>query len=373
VTIPILKASWKSACQRDLASSRLRLSAAFRSCRQLTAYKIGPLLAITLLAGCGVLSGNHTSSGGTGKPIKPTAQAVISSSQFATLKQVKLAVSRAGSMTALSSNVEPSLQTLASGGDFGDSQSSACPDVAVSMSSVNVNDCIFGDVNSTKTIVLTGDSRAQMWFNAIDAIATASKYRLVFLAKSGCPVPLATYEINDLHGPLINAPWKACSNWHKFIATAIRSLAPRLVIVSSTAEMDLADPARGASPREETADMLAFLHTLPPSAKVVVMGGFPEPGATLSPTLCLSRNPDAVGKCAYEPSRYVRQIDSAIRQAVREAGVGYVNEEPWLCGNICPAVIANIIPYTIDGYHIDGTYAQYLTGVLWASLKADLN
>jgi SGNH domain (fused to AT3 domains) len=362
-----------SARKRGLVSSKLGLTAASGSRRQLTAWKVGPLLAIALLAGCSVLSGNGASNGGSGKPITPTAQAAIKSSQFASLKQVKLAVSRAGSITALSSNVEPSLQTLASGGDFGDSQSSTCPDVAVSMSSVDVNDCVFGDVDSTKTIVLTGDSRAQMWFDTINNIATASKYRLVFLAKSGCPVPLATYEINDLHGPLINAPWKACSNWHKFIAITIKSLAPRLVIVSSTADMDLADPARGASPREETADMLAFLHSLPPSAKVVVLGGFPEPGVTLSPTLCLSRNPDAIAKCAYEPSRYVRQINAAIRQAVREAGVGYINEEPWLCGKICPAVIANIIPYTIDGYHLDGTYAQYLTGVLWSSLKPDLN
>ena len=39
---------------------------------------------------------------------------------------------------------------------------------------------------------------------------------------------------------------------------------------------------------------------------------------------------------------------------------------------MCPAVIARIIPYTIDSYHIDGTYCHYLTGVLWEALAPDL-
>jgi hypothetical protein len=211
-----------------------------------------------------------------------------------------------------------------------------------------------------------------MWFNAINAIAVTSKYRLVFLAKSGCPVPLADYETNN-DGNLTNAPWTACSDWHKFVLATIKSLAPRLVIVSSSAEMDLAAPAHVASAAEETADTLAFLRRLPSSAKVVVLGGFPQPGATVSPTLCLSRNSGDIAKCAYEPSPFVRQINAAFRQAAREAHVGYVNQEPWLCGAVCPAVIADIIPYTIDGYHIDSIYAQYLTGVLWSSLKRDLN
>src|ERR1022692_2419895 len=188
----MLRAPWTPPRERGLASSKLTFASTSRSCWQLTAHKLGPLLAIALLAGCSVISGSNGSSGDSGKPITSAAQAAIKSSQFATLNQVELAVRRAGSATALSSHMESSLQTLANGGDFGDSESSTCPDVTVSMSSVDVNDCIFGDVHSTKTIVLTGDSRAQMWFNTINAIAATSKYRLVFLAKSVCPVPLAT-------------------------------------------------------------------------------------------------------------------------------------------------------------------------------------
>lgn len=331
------------------------------------------LLAAVLIAGCGVISGNNAPNGGTGtsETSPPANLAAIKISQFATLRQVEAAVRRAQNAKTPPSHVAPSLEVLADNGDFGDSQSQVCPSVTVNISSVNTNDCIFGDTQSHKTIVLTGDSRAQMWFNAIDAIATASKYRLVFLAKSGCPVPLATYRINS-NGSLTNSPWIACSAWHKFIASTINSLAPQLVIVSSSASLDLAAPAHVATPMEETSDMLSFLHTLPSSAKIVVIGGFPQPGATLSPTLCLSKNSGDIGKCSYKPSQDVLQANAAIKNAARDAGVKYVNQKPWLCRAVCPAVIADIIPYTIDGFHIDNTYAQYLTGVLWASLKPDL-
>lgn len=365
--IPILRAPSTFLRKRGPASWP-RMAVTARSCQQLAAHRVGLALAMAFLTGCGVISGSNTSNGDSAE----SAPIAITLSQFATLKQVELAVKRAENTTAPPSDVEPSLQVLANNGDFGDSESQSCPGVTVNMSSVDVNDCIFGDVSATKTMVLTGDSRAQMWFNAINAIATASKYRLVFLAKSGCPVPLASYQINN-DGSLTNAPWAACSSWHKFVAATIASLAPRLIIVSSSAEMDLAAPAHDASPSEETADMLAFLRTLPSSAKVVVLGGFPQPGATLSPTLCLSRNPGDIAKCAFEPSPFVRQINSAIRQAARTARVAYINQEPWLCGKVCPAVIANIIPYTVDGYHIDNNYTQYLSGVLWSSLKRDLN
>jgi hypothetical protein len=365
--MPILRMRRASLRKREPGSGPGLVTAA-RSRRLLTARKLGLLLVIAPLAGCGIISGSSASGG------QPTSAApvAIRLSQFATLGQVKLAVRAAENIVRPPSGVEPSLQILANYGDFGDTDSYSCPGVTVNMSSVDVNDCIFGDVNATRTMVLVGDSRAQMWFNVIDAIATSSKWRLVFLAKSGCPVPLATYETNN-DGTLTNAPWAACSGWHKFIIATIRSLAPQLVIVSSSAEMDLAAPAHVASAPEETRDTLAFLHRLPPSAKVVVLGGFPQPGATVSPTLCLSKNPGDVARCAYEPSPFVRQINAALRQAAREDHADYINQEPWLCGQVCPAVIADIIPYTIDGYHIDNTYAQYLTGVLWSSLKRDLN
>jgi hypothetical protein len=334
-----------------------------------TASLIG-LVAAVSLAACGATSGSTPSSGGTNTIAAPTAAVTLS--QFASLAQVETAVREAEQAKTSPSQVEPPLQVLANFGDFGDQQSSACPQPAVSVSSVDPSKCIFGDVQATKTIVLTGDSRAEMWFDVINVIAAANNYRLVFLAKSGCPVPLATYQVNN-NGTLTNAPWAACTAWHNFVSSSIKSFSPQLVIVSSGAGLVLAAPAHVATPTEETADMAAFLHTLSSTAKVVVLGGFPEPGSAASPSLCLSKNPSDPSKCAYRPSAETVARNLAIQKAALGAGAAYINQMPWVCGSVCPAIIAKIIPYTIDGYHIDRTYTTYLTGVLWASLQPYLS
>jgi SGNH domain (fused to AT3 domains) len=323
------------------------------------------MVAAMALAGCGAISGSTPTSGRT--------NVAVSLSQFASLAQVEAAVGEAERAKTPPAHVDPSLQVLANGRDFGNQQSYACPIPMVSASSVDSAKCIFGDVHATRTMVLTGDSRAQMWFDTINAIATANNYRLLFLAKGGCPVPLATYEVNNNDGTVTNAPWAACTAWHNFLSSTIRSFSPQLVIVASGAELVLAAPAHVATPSEETADMAAFLSILPSAAKVVVLGGFPEPGSAASPSLCLSRNPSDISKCAYKPSSQTLARNLAIQKAALQADAAYINQMPWLCGSVCPAIIANIIPYTVDGYHIDGTYATYLTGVLWLSLEPYLS
>ena len=61
--------------------------------------------------------------------------------------------------------------------------------------------------------------------------------------------------------------------------------------------------------------------------------------------------------------------NQAVQAAARTDGAGFINQTQWLCGSTCPAVIDNIVPYTIVGYRIDNTYSLHLTGVLWAALS----
>ena len=65
-------------------------------------------------------------------------------------------------------------------------------------------------------------------------------------------------------------------------------------------------------------------------------------------------------------------VNDLVREATTATGGTYIDQRAWLCAKTCPAIIAGIIPYTIDSYHIDDAYAHYLTGVLWAALEHDL-
>jgi len=289
-------------------------------------------------------------------------------SQYPTLRQVTSQIMTAEKTANPPPSVRPPISTLADGGDFGMQNAGSCAAPGTSTASVNVKNCTFGDKSAKETVVLTGDSRAQMWLDAFETVATGAHFKLVFLAKEGCPSPLATYRINN-DGSFSNSPWTACSKWHSFVIKTIGALKPQVVVVSSEESLALADPVTYALPAAAEQDMLAFLKTIPAQSKAVVLGDFPEPGATDSPTLCLSKGPKSLLSCAFSPSQDVDLGNGAAQSAATADNAGFINQTPWLCASTCPAVIDGIIPYTIDGYHIDNTYTLHLTGVLWSALE----
>ena len=288
--------------------------------------------------------------------------------EFPSLHQVTSQIAAAEKTAKPPSTAKPSISTLANGGDFGMQKAGHCAAPGTNASSVNVASCTFGDKSAKETLVLTGDSRAQMWLDAFETVATGAHVRLILLAKSGCPSPLATYRINN-DGTFSNAPWSACSKWHNFVIKTIGALKPQVVVVSSEESLALANPVHYALPAEEEQDTLAFLKALPSQSKAVVLGDFPEPGSTSSPTLCLSKGPSSLLACSFTPSKDVDLNNGAAQSAATADSAGFINQTPWLCASTCPAIIDGIIPYTIDGYHIDNTYTLHLVGVLWASLE----
>jgi len=290
---------------------------------------------------------------------------------FPTLSQITAQIATAERAVRPPQSVHPSLSTLAAYGDFGFADAGNCSAPSTGSASVNVSACTFGDKSSPETVVLTGDSRAQMWLDAFVTIAKAAKFKLVLLAKSGCPSPFATYRVNN-NGAFSNSVWTACTSWHSFVRQTIDKMKPQVVVMSSESDLALANPLHYAQAAEIQRDTVAFIRSIPSPTKTVVLGGFPEPGSASSPTLCLSKGPSSLLTCAFTPSKDVDINNGAVQNAAKTAGAGFINQTPWLCGSTCPAIIDGIIPYTIDGYHIDDTYTMHLTGVLWTALDGFL-
>jgi SGNH domain (fused to AT3 domains) len=295
---------------------------------------------------------------------------VKSVESYATLAQVRAAIRSAQHLSSPPSHVIPSLSALASQDDWGgDLQSqSGCPSLGVGDVTFNVASCTFGDKTSTTVVALVGDSRAQMWLDAFNSLGLSQHFKLVLMAKSGCPVPLGSYQTNN-NGAVSKSPWSACTSFHSFVASTLKSISPTVIVVSSNYQLDLADPAHVASAKEVKQDMVKFLKTLPTTSKTVVLGGFPQPADTANPTLCLSKGPKKIDSCNFVPSNTVDAENGAAQAAAKVAGVVFINQTPWFCAATCPPIVASIIPYTIDAFHGDKTYLNYLTGVLWGSLK----
>jgi hypothetical protein len=56
--------------------------------------------------------------------------------------------------------------------------------------------CVYGETGSHTNVVLFGDSHAAAWFPAMELISTERHWRLVVLAKAGCPAE----EVNVMRG-----------------------------------------------------------------------------------------------------------------------------------------------------------------------------
>lgn len=269
-------------------------------------------------------------------------------------------------VTRLAPDTQPSLDSLAQHTVYGNNEATGCTGTTTYQASLPVDRCTFGAATSSKVMILEGDSRAQMWFDAINDIAKATGYRLVFLTKGGCPSAVGSFRLND--GRFENAPWPACNEWHRFVIDTIRALHPKVVITASQLTLWPAGTTSPASSGQAAADFSAFYRQMSGPWRLVVIGGFSEPLAA-NPTLCLSQYPSDVKRCIWHVPQWVDTANAAVRSAALSSGALYIDERTWLCAaDRCPAVVAGIIPYTIDGYHIDSFYAKYLTGVLWSQL-----
>jgi hypothetical protein len=324
------------------------------------------LLRVALTLGAAISLATSASASGQTR----SSAGVKSAGGYATLVQVRAAIRSAQHLSSPPAHVTPSLSALASLDDWGgDLQTnSSCPSLDVNAATFDIASCTFGDKSATTTVALVGDSRAQMWLDTFNNLGLSQHFKLVFMAKNGCPAPLGAYQTNN-NGTVSKSTWSACTSFHSFVASTLKSLNPTAIVVSSNSELELSNPPHLASAKQVKQDTVKFLASLPKTSKTVLLGGFPQPADTANPTLCLSKGPKQIDSCNFLPSRTVDAENAAAESAAKVAGVAFINQTPWFCAATCPPIVASIIPYTIDAYHGDKTYLNYLTGVLWSALK----
>jgi hypothetical protein len=313
-------------------------------------------------------------SGASSRPGSTSHTTPAPISSYPTSAQVIAAVKAAQSLTTLPSNYSPSLATLSANGSWGgDMQDlSSCPLLSTNQSTFNVSDCYFGDTSAKFTVALVGDSRSRMLLDLFNDLGLLEKFRVLILAKSGCPAPLATYETSN-NGTITTAPWPACTSFHTFILAQLAKVKPQLIVVSSNFGLYITKPTPHlATAAQVKTDFESFLSKLPKSSIKVVLGGFPQPEPTANPVTCLSRAPANIQTCGFKPSTAIAAQITASESATKAEKDTFLNQQPYFCATTCPSVVTTIIPYTADGYHGNKAYYSYLTGVIWGLLKPSM-
>jgi peptidoglycan/LPS O-acetylase OafA/YrhL len=219
------------------------------------------------------------------------------------------------------------------------------------------NFCHFGDTTVKRTIVVFGDSHAEMWMPDFVSFAKAEKWDLVALVKPGC---VAQDWVTNK---------ESCTSWDTWALGEIRRLHPAAIILSSEYAHWIGQSKRAWTQSVNGAgDEINALKGLAP--KFLVMED--PPFMPKQPVDCLLASGATLGSCTFPlPSWYARMMGE-VSHYVSAAHASFVPTSQWFCqAGKCPFVVENTITRIDDG-HVSRTYAEELLTPLSAELAAAL-
>jgi peptidoglycan/LPS O-acetylase OafA/YrhL len=304
-----------------------------------------------------------TSTSSTMSTSPPPGAAALSPAATAVLRSI----AASSKITSIPSDLDPSLQSFADPNQAnavaGPAYIWQCDAYGSAAQAASPTPCIFGDIQSDKTIVLVGDSNVGNWAPALDIGLQNAGYRLAVFAFAGCPTP-------DLHYPsydqLTSSLLAECNEWHVTAPEAISALRP-VAVIAASGEADLS----GIS----NAKWISGFSTLfdqstvgSPSTIRILLGTSPFPGPTPN---CLAANPDPQ-KCSLHDSPNSGSVystflarDPAIASAAKAT---LIPTYPWFChSGTCAPVVSHYLVFA-DQDHATIAYSEYLSPLITESV-----
>jgi peptidoglycan/LPS O-acetylase OafA/YrhL len=257
------------------------------------------------------------------------------------------AVQRAVGVRTLPSDLSPPLVDAPE-----DHANYACLDLTTASAPLRQDTCVLGDVHSTRTVVLFGDSHAWQWTQSLAAVASARHWKLVTYTKASCPAEDNT--VMNAYQDYIH-----CGQWRAAVFRRLAVLRPQVVIMSSVTQADSTPTSMSATIARLEAD----------GSRVVWLEDTPSP--VVDVPVCLSQYPADVQRCSYTTAAglFALQLRDSLNRAAARDGAVVVDPVPWFCTTtVCPPIIDDAVAY-FDGNHISNTYALTLAPALSAALE----
>ena len=311
-------------------------------------------VVMTIVGLCGVASPASAASRRAAPSVASTAQ-------------VLQAVAAATSIKTVPSDLTPSLQDFvgssvpaAVGPDIMLDNDGCNPDLA----GTTLPSCVFGDPKGSKTMVLYGDSHAQMWLPGFNAMAKRMHWKLVLLSKAACP----SVDLSFWNWPT-NSPYPECNTFHQYATNRINKMDPAVVVFTSWWHGNGIVP-NGYPPTlaQWQAGLEQSINSITsPGTKKVVWGDIAYLAQT-GPD-CLAAHETDVQACSTPASQAVlTDHEQVLKAAAQATGATYIATTPWLCTSTCTAVIGKYEVYA-DSSHITSSYAGYLQGAIAEALQ----
>ena len=306
-------------------------------------YRVAPSPIFLAAPKVATTGGNTAKSGDTTTVVNhdPYTEAVAASVAPARLRQ------------SVPTNLNPSPLNL-DGYTLGDCAAGPPPSRATSSQI-----CRMGDTHAHRTMVLFGDSHAQMWMPALLPYATSHHWTLIPFVRVGCTTATFAPE---------SAAYASCHALGEVGISPYPATRPALIIVSSA----YSGEALNGDPNGIQVTGNGFwneLRAFKGSASLAVIQDIPYP--LRSPIDCLLAHDATLGSCTFQLSdRFNETIDSDVALSAKLLGARFIPVVQWFCARSqCPMVIGNTIVY-FDATHVSTAYAQQLARPLDAALKA---
>lgn len=211
-------------------------------------------------------------------------------------------------------------------------------------------ECLYGDVNSDRKVVLYGDSHAAQWFPALEKIANDEGFALISLTKSACPA-VEVERVNS--GAFKNSDCKA---WRENSIKRINELNPDAVIMSGF--QHFAHPQRFSS-RDSwwfAGQRTLYSKVQNSAPKLIYISDTPKPKRDIPSCLATAKS---------------NECDENEKSDPRVAG-GFISLDPtsWLCSDTCPAIVDGIVAYR-DASHISVEMSAALSDNLRDFLRSN--
>lgn len=237
--------------------------------------------------------------------------------------------------------------------------------------------CFFGDQSSLRTLVLYGDSNADMWLAAFDALGRADHFRVELVARASCQIPdLALWN------PAAHAPGVACTQFRRWALQEIARVRPFVTVVSDYEygrRWDYRDQPVAAS--VDGAGVTRTLRAIGQHSLATVMLATP-PALFADPVQCLainSSNTSACGAprqcllaasestpaCQFAPSTgRTWALVQRLRAATEAARATYVSVNQLFCSaTACPPVVRHLV-VNFDLRHVSQHYSVFVSRAL---------
>ena len=229
--------------------------------------------------------------------------------------------------------------------------------------------CLFGQPTAKRTIVLFGDSQANMWTPAFHELGILLNIRVVAFSKPSCP-PWG-YVVTQTSG----AAYPDCTLWRTAVRNYINTSRPTYVVLTGAAGF------MSATHRPSALELATGVTTLtqqlkPSKSKIILLSNIPwlrtnNGGDTNS---CLSANPTLITGC-FAPrtsDALVNDVGNGLWQASRNQHLPIVDVSNLFCSpTTCVSVVGKQLVYN-DRYHALASYMTYISRALVPLISAKL-